>query len=235
MPKLKRPRTDNERLMAMTTAKRAVASLPPGPLSAETIARLDILLPQMEMEMQQRGNALAVQAGGTSAVRPARTRMRRLVLHFLRVFNMGVKRGVFSAADRGHYGLTIDSPKAPLLHTDADIALWAAQIVSGEAIRVAAGGTPMAMPSADEVAVQMEEFRQLRMQLSARKDSYAKEQADVDRLRKDVDALLTDIWDEVLFYFRKRTPSAKRKKARQYGVRYVPSSKTEVPDEELTD
>lgn len=235
MPKLKRPRTDMERLMAMTSAKQGHTNLPAGPLSADTIARLDALLPQMELEMQQRGNALAVQAGGTLAVKPERTRMRRLVLHFLRVFNMAVKREVFPPANRILYGLSEQNPKAPALFTDAEIAFYAEKIVSGEAIRVAGGGIPMAMPSAAEVGQQLVVFKQLRMQLSQRKDIYDKEQADVEHLRKEVDTLLLDIWDEVLFFYRKLTPPSKRRKARLYGVRYVPSSITEVPDENLTD
>jgi hypothetical protein len=148
------------------------------------------------------------------------------------VFNMGVKRGVFTAPDRTTYGLPMARATVPKLRTDSDLVLWAKRIISGEAVRVAAGGTPMAMPSAAEVAQVFDDFRPAWGQLTERKRIYDLEQEDVEKLRKAVDELIADIWDEVLFHFRKESPSSMRRKARQYGVMYRPSTKAEALEEE---
>ena len=39
--------------------------------------------------------------------------------------------------------------------------------------------------------------------------------------RAGADELITDIWDEIEFKYRKDEPSAMRRKAREYGVVYV--------------
>jgi hypothetical protein len=218
--------------MALSQARQALNNLPHAPLSAETVARLDMLLPQFEMEMQQRANALVLQTRATKAIGPLRRKLRTIIIHFVRVFNMGVKREIFTANDRSHYGLPVVRATMPRLRTDADLMNWAGKIVSGEAVRVAAGGTPMAMPSAAEVAQAYDELRPVKGQLSGLRDSYHHEQQDVDKLRKEVNELIADIWDEVLFHFRKDTPPSMRRKARLYGVIYRPSSKTEVLEEE---
>lgn len=232
MPTLYRPRTDKKRVMALSQAHRAHADLPGSPLSADTVTRLNDLLPRLELEMQERGSALAVQAGLTRLKNPLRKKLRAHIRHFIRVFNMGVKREVFHPADRTQYGLPFKGARLPRLQTDADLVMWGGRIVSGEQARVAAGGTPMAMPSAAEVDAQLTAFKAVHGQHSTSKDTYDREQADVEKLRKDVDELIADIWDEVLFHFRKETPPSLRRKARLYGVTYRPSSKTEVLEEE---
>jgi hypothetical protein len=42
----------------------------------------------------------------------------------------------------------------------------------------------------------------------------------VQDLRNEADLLIADIWDEVLFAYRKETPPSLRRKAREYGVVY---------------
>jgi hypothetical protein len=58
---------------------------------------------------------------------------------------------------------------------------------------------------------------------SNRKDAYDKEQKDVELMRGDAIELVTDIWDEVLFTFRKESASSQRRLASEYGIKYRPS------------
>lgn len=166
------------------------------------------------------------------AINPVRKQLRRHIIHFIRVFNMGVKRSVFKDTDRAYYSLSVERAFTPMLHTDSDLRLWAGNIAAGEAARTLAGGTAMAMPSAAEVAVYLAAFLPLKGQLSNRKDDYDREQEDVERLRKSIDTLIADIWAEVLFFYRKDTPPSVRRKARLWGVIYRPSKKGEVMEEE---
>lgn len=225
MPQLQRPNTDNSRVKLLRTAFNKAQNTPPGQLAftPATLAVLTTFLPSFEAELQERGTALTGQTTATGQLNAARRMLHMFITHFFRVFNFAVARGQFAATDRGQYQLDVSSDSAPLLPTDADLTMWAGRIVSGEAVRVAAGGTPMAFPSAAEVAAAAADFQTIKGAQSQSKDIYNKEQEEVEELRPEADELIDDIIDEVLFTFRKHTPASARRNAKEYGLTYVPS------------
>jgi hypothetical protein len=235
MPRLNRPITDLERILALQKAKRKVdmPSPLPSPLSLDTIAHLNLFLPQLEQAMQLRANALANQASTVKSIGPARNAVRRHIKHFIRVFNLGIERETFRPEDRGFYSLDISSDQLPILRTDSALKQWAHNIATGEQARTLAGGTPMAMPSAAEVAFQFNVLVPLLGELTNSKDNYDRSQQHVQDLRNEADLLIADIWDEVLFAYRKETPPSLRRKAREYGVMYRPSGNTKKANSDL--
>ena len=234
MPKLDRPDTDTQRLTALQSAKIKADATPPAQLafSPDTLAALIALLPTLATEMQQRGTALSGQASTTAAINPFRNRVRMFISHFLQVFNLGVERGDYSASDRAHYQLPVSSDKLPKLSGDEDLVLWAGNIAAGDAARVTAGGAAMVNPTAAQVAAEFGLYEPMLAVHTTAKDAYDSEQEDVEDMRPEVDDLINDIWDEVLFTFRKDSPSSMRRKAREYGVVYRLSAGEEPhPDE----
>jgi hypothetical protein len=234
MPELDRPNTDIQRLKALQSAKIKADAVLPGPLAfgPATLAALIALLPNFATEMQQRGTALSGQSSTTAAINPYRKRVRMFISHFLRVFNIGVERGVYAASERAHYQLPVSSEKLPNLSSDEDLVLWAGNIAAGDAARVTAGGAPMTNPTAAEVAAEFALYEPMLATHTTAKDAYDSEQEDVEDMRPQVDDLINDIWDEVLFTFRKDSPSSMRRKAREYGVVYRLSPGEEPqPDE----
>jgi len=225
MPKLDRPNSDNTRVKLLQTAFNKAQNTPPGQLAftAATLAVLTSFLPTFEKEMEQRGSALTDQSTATGQLNVARRTLHMFITHFFRVFNFAVARGQFAATERGRYQLDVSSDSAPMLPTDADLTMWAGRIAAGEAARVTAGGTPMAFPSAAEVATVAANFQTIKGAQSQLKDVYNLEQEDVEGLRPAADDLIDDIIDEVLFANRKHTPASARRNAREYGLTYVPS------------
>lgn len=234
MPRLYRPETDTQRLKALGKAKSKADVTDPANLafSANTLAALDVFLPQFAQEVSERGSALSAQAAATATVNPARKELDMYIRHFIAVFNMGVDRGRYPATDRGHYQLPVDYNRLPDLGTDADKIMWGRNIEIGDANRVAAGGEPMENPTAAEVAAATAALSAALDAQTPAKDAYDKEQEDVENLRAEADELIADIWDEVLFNFRKDTPSSMRRKAREYGIVYrLSSGEQPLPDE----
>jgi hypothetical protein len=225
MPSLDRPNSDNTRVKLLRTAFNKAQNTPPAQLAftPATLAELTTFLPNFEAELQERGTALTGQTTATGQLNASRRMLHMFITHFFRVFNFAVARGQFAATDRGQYQLDVSSDSAPLLPTDADLTMWAGRIVSGEAVRVAAGGTPMAFPTAAEVAGAAANFQTIKGAQSQLKDVYNLEQEDVEGLRPAADDLIDDIIDEVLFANRKHTPASARRNAREYGLTYVPS------------
>lgn len=226
MPRLNRPNCDPERVRALRTAKMKVEtpSSIPNPVSSGTVSHLHAFLPMFENAMQSRGSALAAQSKLITSLRPERAALKRYIKHFIKVFNLGIGRDLFRASDRGYYQLEVEDSKLPPLRTDDALVMWADNIISGEEIRVLAGGAPMAMPSAAEVEAKLNGLTPLLDTLTTLKDNYDNKQEDVQEMRPEADDLISDIWDEVLFAFRKDSAASLRRKAREYGVVYRPNA-----------
>ncbi len=231
MPVISRPDTNQKRLMALQTAKTKADNTAPGDLafSAATLTRLNASLPVYETELQQEGSALSAQVAASNTAISAKARLKMFISHFFQVFNFGVSRGVYTADQRAHFNLDVSSDDLPRLITEQEIANWGAQIVSGDAARVAAGGAAMANPSAAQVGAEHTLYVAAQADQSTKKDAYDEEQEEVAALNEDTDDLIADIWDEVAFTFRKDNPASRRRKMREYGVVFE-QSPGENPD-----
>lgn len=233
MPVIHRPNSDAQRLRALGVAKAKADATDPVNLafSAETLTQLDAALPQFAQELQERGAALSAQATATASANPARKTLNMYIRHFIAVYNLGVDRGKYTAANRAFYQLPVDYHSLPKLGTDEENLIWGYRITNGDAARVTAGGAPMENPTASEVQTALTDLQAAIAAQSPAKDAYDKEQEDVENMRAEVDDLIADIWDEVLFTFRKDTAPSMRRKAREYGIVYR-QSKGEAPTPE---
>jgi hypothetical protein len=92
----------------------------------------------------------------------------------------------------------------------------------------------MENPTAAEVATALSDLQGALDTQTPAKEAYDKEQEDVENMRAEVDEVIADIWDEVLFTFRKDAAPSMRRKAREYGVVYRLSSSEEPTPEEFS-
>ena len=225
MPRIYRPQSNFERLEALETAKTKADATPAADLafSADTLTRLNNFLPIFRNEMQQLGSALSAQTAATVIANGAKANTRMFISHYFQVFNLGIQRGVYTAQERAYFNLDVNSADLPRLVTEQEIATWGQRIATGDAARVAAGGAAMSNPTTAEVAAAHAAYVAAQSDQSTKKDAFDHEQEDVNALDHDADELIADIWDEVEFTFRKESAPSKRRKAREYGVRYVPN------------
>ena len=234
MPTIQRPETDVQRLQALEAASLIGSITAPATLafSAATLARVNGFLPNFRTQMQERGSALSAQAGSTRVAATAMGKLKLWVTHFIEVFNFGIKREVYDADDRAHYQLPVSQDTVPDLVTDQSIMTWGGRIVSGDAARVAAGGAAMTNPTAADVQTKLTAVTTSQGDQSLLKTAFDAEQEDVAELREEADDIIADVWDEVLFTFRKDSPPSKRRKAREYGVVYaLEPGETPSPDD----
>ena len=142
------------------------------------------------------------------------------ISHFIQVFNMAIARGVFTASDRTYYQLDASSEAVPDLKSTAAARLWAARIASGETARVAAGGTPMSLPTAADVATALTTYNAADAAQTSAKTAYDVGQEAVSNQRPTVDALIRDLWDTIEYNLRANDPTSLRRKAREWGMTY---------------
>jgi hypothetical protein len=224
MPSRLLPRTEAERLDALSGVWRKLASssvqeralLRPG-----TQTRLKRVLPRFRRAVRTRQDLRGSQTEGTAAVDQTKEELRIYLAHFLQALNHCIQRGKgFRAGDRTYYGLHASQETLPRMRTLGEIIRVATDVVTGEAERIAAGGPPITLPSATEIAELLE---QLQSQLKGRKQILLKTEPRshaVIGMREEVDDLIRDVWDELDFAFRKEPAPSKRRRLREWGVAF---------------
>lgn len=163
---------------------------------------------------------LRAQTAATTAVKTATLPLERHISHFFQVFNLAVTRGVFAASDRAYYQIDATNDKVPTLDSDADLRLWAGRIATGEGARVSAGGAPMAMPGASQVAAALMPYTTAQATQTTAKTAFDTGEEAVSSQRVPADALILDLWDTIEYNLRANDPPSLRRKAREWGVVY---------------
>ena len=146
---------------------------------------------------------------------------RQLNSHFIQVFNLGVERGVFAKEDRAYYQLDINSSSLPDMSSEALLKQVGNNLITGDAARIAGGGSPMAMPDIAEVTTAYTNFDGLLMPHSAAADAYDTAQENLAASNTEADAVIKKVWDEVETYYNEEEPASQRENAREWGVVYV--------------
>ena len=234
MPHLYRPESDKQRIEALTEAKNKYDATAAArrAFGTSTYLRLETFLPIYKDKLQQRGAALSQQARVVATIKPKRRMLRLYIGHFIIGLDNAILRQELPASDRAYYQLPTGSRALPKLTTDDDLLLWAKRAVDGENARIATGGVALTNPTATQVSDQLLDFRTLVNDLTTRKTAYDDAQEAVAALWPEADELLKDIWDEVLFHFRKNDLPSLRRKAREWGLVYRNTKKAEEEDTE---
>ena len=226
MPTRSLPQADAGHLEALEGAAFKLATIQPGEsrlLSADTEQRLQRLLPRFRGELSSRQAVSGQKTEATSAAEERKSALRLSITHFLKTLNMAIERGTdgFRAGDRTYYGLDASQETLPRMEREATLLRVARTVVSGEAKRIAAGGKPIPMPSAEEIETLLQEVTALLTAQQHLISANDKEVQSIGALRDEVSELVRDIWDELEFAYRKESAPTLRRRCREWGVIYT--------------
>jgi hypothetical protein len=223
MPYRRLPNTDTARLRAMKKAIDISKDVPPFRLafSMKTLVRLQGFLPVFENAMSHQRQTLANQAEKARSNQEAARKARLYLTHFLRVMNMAVSRGEFPPETRSFYGIATDDAGIPSLTTDNELVAWGKRIIDGEEYRIRRGNTPVANPTIAVVKVRYEKFLDTRNNYKTISRRAAECVNHTSELRREVDELITTLWNEIEASFSGLTEAEKRASAEKYGLVYV--------------
>ena len=226
----KLPNTDEGRKLAQDLAIGKKNNTAPADivLSAKTVTRLDFLQPLFFQRMKDRDDARVAQTTATTTKDKDMAVVRTLISDFIQTFNAGVRRGLFPKEDRGYYHLDVNSDSVPPLTSEAAVIEWGQWLIDGDPRRITAGGAPMAMPTILEVSAKYTIFMNSVHAQSTKKDAYDTAQEAVQALRPDADALILRMWNEVETAYDNESIESKRRNAREWGVVYVSTTKSNI-------
>lgn len=199
MPYRRLPNTDAARIRAMKTALKKGQELPPNNLAFSTklLVELRRILPLFENNIRHYKYSVNMQNNKSKNYSDAIRKARMYLSHFVKVMNMAVTRGDLPVEIRTFYGMDINDSTSPQLISENELVNWGKKVIEGEEIRIRQGGSPITNPTIAVVKVWYENF----LHALHYNNTQAKIIFDLieknNSLRKEVDKLILDIWNEV--------------------------------------
>lgn len=217
------PETHDEFIEALHLAKNKLDSILPAnnPLSANTTTRLNNMVALFDTKAQDISTAAFAYNGNTPLKESAQQTCFLFVSHFIQVFNLGVKRNVYAAAQRDFFDLPVSSDVLPDLVKGVDIMLWANKIVNGDPLRVAAGGAAMSNPTDAEVHTALSAFVAAFTAQSNFKDALDIAQEALEALLPEAEKVVRKVWDELETFYNEESDESRRDNCREWGVVYM--------------
>ncbi len=217
------PETLETRLEALLLAKNKMDSLPPGtnPLTAATTARLIGMTGDYSTKFNSILTAAFAYNGNTPVKESAQYSCALHTNHFIQVFNLGIKRGVYTAAQRDFFNLPVGSDALPDLDKAVDVLKWANAVVNGDANRITAGGAAMSNPTAAEVQATLTPFHTAFDNQSNFKDALDAAEETLEAILAEADKVIKKVWDELETFYNEESDESRRDNCREWGVVYV--------------
>jgi hypothetical protein len=230
------PNSTPQRLRALMAIYNRAAATPPAqlPFKQETIDRLNVFYPAYHQKITDMAKALSAQAGITAQVITAKQAATWLVLDFIDALQNAIRRGAFDASVRALYDLPMEKRQRPKLQSEQDIITWGENIHDGETKRISLGGAPITFPSLAEVDAATQDFKTKNLQQSEKKYAYDNAQEAVQTENQKADKLILKCWNEIESEYDVGDKPSLRRKAREWGVVYVPRKGEKVDPKEYS-
>lgn len=157
---------------------------------------------------------------------------RMYISHFIQVLNLAVIRGEVKAEQKELYQLDPHNHIVPDLSSEEDLLVWGDNIIQGEQKRTSMGGFPIYNPAIAKVKVHYDIFKEEQMSHTLHKKVTSRVMGDVESQRKQADAIILTIWNEVEEYYKDLLPYDKLCHCKNYGVIYYyrPTEKRLSPE-----
>lgn len=223
MPYRRLPNTDNARIKALNQALLKGTELPPFKLAftQSMFHQVKSILPAFENAISEHRNSMDLHAEKNKDYHIRLKKAKLYISHFIQVVDMAIARGEQSPAIRSSYGLDEDERKLPNLVSEDEIISCGKNLIEGERNRKISGKAPITNPTIALVQVHFDKFMDAyNHQKSLKRRSGSAHEA-LEVLRKKIDEIIQQTWNEVEDKFKDLPEEIRREKASDYGVVYV--------------
>lgn len=225
MPYRRLPNTDAARIRALKGALTKGQDL-----EIDTIAysfalkqKIEFFLPKFEVAIQTSNLAKEKQFGNSPKFSEYAKKARLYISHFIQVLNFCIARGEMKPSVKTYYGLDEKSSKVPPLLTEQDLLEWGEKIIKGDQERaLKRDGNTIYNPTIAVVRVNFENFKEHYTRQKQFQTNTARESYNVAQYRKEADALILELWNEIEHHFENiPDEEEKRRLCEEYGLVYV--------------
>ena len=234
MPYRRLPNTDQARLSALQMAvqRASEADFTEQVLQYKTLCDARRFLMQFENTVMQYHENFRTKVSANKNYRRVVQNARMYISHFIQVLNLAVIRGEVKAEQKELYQLDPHNHIVPDLSSEEDLLVWGDNIIQGEQKRTSMGGFPIYNPAIAKVKVHYDIFKEEQMSHTLHKKVTSRVMGDVESQRKQADAIILTIWNEVEDYYKDLLPYDKLCHCKNYGVIYYyrPTEKRLSPE-----
>ena len=194
------PNTIVGRQKALTTAKikkDAASTRAENIFSDETSDRLDI---DEAAYMAGRAAIAIAKAAYHTAVenaRPQRILLKEYITNYFKRINYHIKNGKMLAAVRAFYELGVTNKRIPKLTSDVLLLAAAAMVLSGDILRMNAGGIEMTEPDIAEFTAILDTAKPFIVAVSTAETALNTAIENLKKQIPEIKDLLQHVWDEV--------------------------------------
>lgn len=223
MPYRRLPNTDKARLRALAKSLRKfeIEGGTTLPYSENTLQTIRTLYPTFKNSILNLEAARKNQADKNKIYLEIYKKARMYVSHYLQVMNFAISRGELKPNIRAYYTTDRFDSHMPPLQTENDLFTWGKKVIDGDQQRIMKGGSPFYNPSIALVRINYEKFCEsyrFQQNLIATTERSSKL---VSGLRKEVDALIVQLWNEIEAHFADLPDQERREKSEEYGLVYI--------------
>jgi hypothetical protein len=229
MPYRRLPNTDVARLRALRIAFEKGKELPPFQLafSQAALQKIRSNLHIFEAAVQESRQAYNIQISKSQEYIRLLKKVKLYLSHFVQVTNMAIIRGELNASDCEYFGFAHDQ-KVPSFNSEKDVIAWGEKLIQGETLRIKNRLTPIGNPSIAVVKVWYEKFMDANLFQKNLQKNVQRSQKNLLGLRKIVDGIISQIWNEVEQHYQDLPDEMKRNSCKMYGIVYF-FRKNELP------
>ena len=222
MPYRRLPKTDQARLHALQQAVRQAseAAFNQQAINYKTLIEAQRLLMQFENQVAQYHANVDTKVLDNKQYRHKVRNARMYISHFIQVLNLAAIRGEIKKGQKELYKLDPNNHTLPDLSTEELLLQWGKNIIEGEQARTSQGGFPIYNPPINKVQVHYDIFREHYNTHVVHKKTHSRVFENIETMRKQIDALVLSIWDQVEEFYKDELPYAKLTKCQAYGMIY---------------
>ena len=234
MPYRRLPNTDVARLRALRIAFEKGKELPPFQLafSQATLQKIQSNLHIFEAAVQESRQAYNIQISKSQEYVKLLKKVKLYMSHFVQVTNMAIIRGDLNKSDCDYFGYK-HGQNVPSFNSEKEVIAWGEKLIQGEILRIKARLTPVVNPSIAVVKVWYEKFLDANLFQKNLQKNLQRSQKNLIGLRKIVDDIISQIWNEVEQHYQDLPDELKRNNSKIYGLVYF-YRKNEVPAKNLS-
>lgn len=223
MPYRRLPNTDKARLRALAKSYRKFESEETSnlPYSELSLQQLRTLYPNFKNALVNLEAARKQQSEKNKEYTEIHRKSRMYVAHYIQVMNFAIHRGEIKSNIRVYYETDHFDNYLPPLNTESDLLKWGKKVIDGDQQRIMKGGSPFYNPSIALVKINYEKFCEAyRFQKSLQATTERGSKL-VVQLRKEVDQLILQLWNEIEAHFEHLSDQLKREKSEEFGLVYI--------------
>ncbi len=202
-------------------------------LTNATVTRLNTIFPLFQTGKQLIDQKQADSSAAVAAKDAAREQLAMWVSHFLQTIIMAVERGVIPRAALSFYHVETAHPSLPRLDSEQDVVTAAENAISGEAARIAAGGTAIPFPLIADVTSRRTTFNNALNDRNTAKTVLDGAQGSLHSLMTEANGVIKKVWDEAETFYNEEDDAGRRNACRTWGVVYVSDTRIAVTAQAL--